>query len=216
MTSPNSLDSKNYEAYKAIKDLIFSGQLFPGQKIVYRDLEEKLNMSKTPIINALMILERDDLVVSKKNRGFCIRVVNRKEAEQIYELRQTLEKIAIENAIKNYDKHDLEILKRRLDEYEEYESDLYDHKRWTLDSAFHLQICTMGKNAFFVKMMEQFYENIYFMLKVIFLNPSLAKFKKDHKLLYKAIKGRNLEAAQRIAWEHFDTAKELLAKQLRT
>ncbi len=72
MTSPNSLDSKNHEAYKAIKDLIFNGQLFPGQRIIYRDLEEKLKMSKTPIINALMMLERDDLVVSKKNRGFCI------------------------------------------------------------------------------------------------------------------------------------------------
>lgn len=216
MISRNPLDSKNYEAYKAIKDLIFSGQLFPGQKIVYRDLEEKLKMSKTPIINALMILERDDLVVSKKNRGFCIRVVNRKEAEQIYELRQALEKIAIESAIKNFDKHDLEVLKRRLDEYEEYESDLYDQNRWTLDSAFHLQICAMGKNAFFVKMMEQFYENIYFMLKVIFLNPSLEKFKKDHKRLYKAIKVRNLEAAQKIAREHFDTARDLLAKMLRT
>ncbi len=110
----------------------------------------------------------------------------------------------------------MEVLKERLDEYEKYESDLYDQKRWTLDSAFHLQICAMGKNMFFVKMMEQFYENIYFMLKVIFLNPSLEKFKKDHKLLYKAIKGRNLEAAQRIAREHFDTAKDLLAKMLRT
>ncbi len=210
------MDSKNYEAYKAIKDLILNGQLFPGQKIIYRDLEEKLEMSKTPIINALMMLERDDLVVSHKNRGFCIRVVNRKEAEQIYELRQALEKIAVENAIKNYDRHDLEELKARLDEYEQYESDVYDQRRWELDSAFHLQVCAMGKNPFFVRMMEQFYENIYFMLKVIFLNPSLERFKKDHNLLYKAIKGRNLEEAQKIVWEHFDTARELLVKMMRT
>ncbi|MEW6668952.1 MAG: GntR family transcriptional regulator [Thermodesulfobacteriota bacterium] len=212
----NSLDSKNYEAYKAIKDLILTGQLFPGQKIIYRDLEEKLRMSKTPIINALMMLERDDLVVSKKNRGFCIRVVNRKEAEQIYELRQALERIAVENAIKCHDKHDLAVLKARLDEYEKYESDVYDQKRWALDSAFHLQVCAMGKNPFFVRMMEQFYENIYFMLKVIFLNPSVERFKRDHELLYKAIKDRCLEEAQRIAREHFDTAKDLLVKMMRT
>jgi DNA-binding GntR family transcriptional regulator len=215
-THENSIDSKNYEAYKAIKELILGGQLFPGQKIIYRDLEEKLKMSKTPIINALMILERDDLVVSKRNRGFCVRVVNRKEAEQIYELRQTLEKIAIENAIRNHEKHDLDVLKARLDEYDKYESDVYDQKRWALDSAFHLQICAMGKNPFFARMMEQFYENIYFMLKVIFLNPSVERFKKDHLLLYKAIKARNLEEAQRIAWEHFDTARDLLVKMLRT
>lgn len=215
-TSQNSLDSRNYEAYKAIKDLIFDGRLFPGQKIIYRDLEEMLKMSKTPIINALMLLERDGLVVSKKNRGFSIRVVNRMEAEQIYELRQKLEKIAIEDAIKNHDNDDLKILKGRLDDYEKYESDVYDHERWKLDSAFHLQICAMGKNAFFVKMMDQFYDNIYFLLRVIFLNPSLEKFKKDHKLLYKAIKERKLEEAQTIAREHFNTARDLLAKMLRT
>jgi len=216
VTTGNSLDSKNYEAYKAIKDLIFAGQLFPGQKIIYRDLEEKLKMSKTPIINALMMLERDDLVVSKKNRGFYIRVVNRREAEQIYELRQNLEDMAIENAIKNHDKHDLEVLKTRLDEYEKYESDVYDQKRWALDSAFHLQICAMGKNPFFVRIMEQFYENIYFMLKVIFLNPSVERFKKDHELLFRAIKGRKMEEAKRVARDHFETAKDLLVKVMKT
>ncbi|MBI5602729.1 MAG: GntR family transcriptional regulator [Deltaproteobacteria bacterium] len=204
------MKSKNDEAYKAIKNLIFTSQLFPGQKIIYRDLEEKLKMSKTPIINALMMLERDDLVVSKKNRGFYIRVVNREEAEKIYDLRQTLEAISIEKAIKNYTKQDLAVLKRWIDEYEKYDAKVYDQKRWTLDSAIHLQICAMGKNPFFVRMMEQFYENIYFMLKVMFLQPAVEKFKKDHQGIFKAIQSRDTGKAKSLIREHFEVSRSLL------
>jgi DNA-binding GntR family transcriptional regulator len=139
-------------------------------------------------------------------------VVNRRGAEQIYELRQIFEEIAVENAVKKHDRHDLALLKKRLDEYNNYESDVYDQKRWALDSAFHLQVCAMGKNPFFVRIMEQFYENIYFMLKVIFLNPSVERFKRDHQLLYKAIKARDGAQAKRIAREHFETAKDLLVR----
>jgi DNA-binding GntR family transcriptional regulator len=209
------LNSKNIVAYKALKDLIFSGVLSPGQKIIYRDLEERLNMSKTPIINALMMLERDNLVVSERNRGFYIRIIKRKEAEQIYELRQTLEDIAIEGAIKHHDQNDMKELKKKLDAYELYQSDVYDQKRWALDSAFHLQIASMGKNPFFAKMIEQFYENIYFMLQTVVLNPIVDCFKKDHKLIYEAINNHRLEEAKKIARDHTNMAIELLVKVIR-
>ncbi len=212
----NDILSKNYQACKAIKDLIFGGELFPGQKIIYRDLEERLKMSKTPIINALMMLERDNLVVSERNRGFYIRVVKKKEAKQVYELRQILEDIAIESAIKHYDKSDLKELKKRLEAYDRYQSVVYDQNRWVLDCAFHLQIAVMGKNPFFAMMIEQFYENIYFMLPVIFLNPSVEHFKKDHECLYEAIKDRRLEPAKKIARGHTDEAIDLLLKVIKT
>lgn len=209
------VNSFNYIAYNKLKNLIFSGVLSPGHKIIYRDLEERLNMSKTPIINALMMLERDNLVVSERNRGFYIRVIKRKEAEQIYELRQALEDIAIESAIKNHEENDLKELKKKLDTYNQYESDVYNQKRWALDSAFHLQIANMGKNPFFTKMLEQFYENIYFMLQIVVLSPIVDYFKRDHDLLYDAIKNHNSEEAKKIARNHTNMAIELLVKVIR-
>jgi DNA-binding GntR family transcriptional regulator len=204
--------STSHEAYKAIKDLILNNQLFPGQKIIYRDLEEKLKMSKTPIINALVMLEKDHLVVSQKNRGFYIRGVNRKEAEQIYELRQRLEEIAIGYAIENHGKKDLDILREKLDSYNAYVSDIYDQKRLALDTAFHLQIVVMGKNPFLTKIMEQFYENIYFVLRVIFLSPYVERFKKDHDLLFHAIEGKNIEEAKRVLKLHMESCRDLVVK----
>jgi DNA-binding GntR family transcriptional regulator len=111
--------SRNVEAYEAIKELLVSRKLFPGQKIIYRDLEAKLGMSKTPIINGLIKLEQEGLVVSERNRGFYVRDVSPDDAEQIFDLRQKLEEISINYAISNYEKEDLELLKEKLIAYNE-------------------------------------------------------------------------------------------------
>jgi DNA-binding GntR family transcriptional regulator len=206
------IKARNYDAYQAIKDLILSNRLFPGQKIIYRELEEKLKMSKTPIINALVMLERDQLVVSQKNRGFYIREVNRKEAEQIYDLRHRLEEMAIGYAIENHSKKDLDILKEKLDAYNDYTSDLYDQKRLALDTAFHLQIVIMGKNPFLVRIMEQFYENIYFTLRVIFLSPYVERFKNDHELLFRAIAEGDIDEAKKVLKLHMESCRDLIVK----
>ena len=60
--------SKNFKAYNAIKELVAVHKLSPGQKLIYRDLEEALGMSKTPIINGLMRLEQEGLVQIKLNK----------------------------------------------------------------------------------------------------------------------------------------------------
>ncbi len=55
------------QAYEQIKGMLFAHALSPGQKIVCRDLEEKLGFSRTPIINSLMRLEAEGYVIHKPN-----------------------------------------------------------------------------------------------------------------------------------------------------
>lgn len=69
----NSSDvSKALQAHEGIKSLMATNRLHPGRKLIYRELD----MSKTPFINGLMILEQEGLVLSEKNRGYFIRPVN--------------------------------------------------------------------------------------------------------------------------------------------
>jgi len=206
--------SKNLEAYKAIKELVAGHKLFPGQKLIYRDLEEALGMSKTPIINGLMRLEQEGLVVSKRNRGFFMRELSAEESEQIYDLRENLEEISIGYAIKNYDSNDLEVLEKKLYLYNEYTAPVYDRKRLELDTEFHMQIAKMGKNNFFISMIRQFYENIYFTLNVVYLTSYVDNFKKQHSLIFGAIKEKNLTQAKKILRSHTRAARKLLVAAL--
>ena len=206
--------SKNLKAYNAIKELVAGRKLYPGQKLIYRDLEEVLGMSKTPIINGLVRLEQEGLVVSKRNRGFFMREVSAREAEQIYDLREKLEEISISYAIKNHNRNDLDILKKKLNHYNNYSSHIYDRKRLGLDTEFHMQIAKMGKNEFFTSMIKQFYENIYFTLNVVYLSSYIKSFKEEHELVFTAIKKRNLKEAKKVLRLHTRAARKLLVAAL--
>ncbi len=206
--------SKNLKAYNAIKELVAGHKLFPGQKLIYRDLEEALGMSKTPIINGLNRLEHEGVVVSKKNRGFFIKKFSAEEGEQIYDLREKLEEISIDYAIKNYNANDLEILEEKCDGYQNYSAPIYDRKRLELDTEFHMQIARMGKNDFFTSMIKQFYENIYFSLNVVYLTTYVDDFKAEHTLIFDTIKQRDLTAAKKVLRFHTRTARKLFMAAL--
>ena len=201
---------KQEEACEAIKELIFSNKLVPGQKIIYRDLEEKLGMSKTPIINGLIKLEEEGLMVSKKNRGFYVKEENIEEARQIFEVREKLEEIAIDFAIANFHGDDLELLEQKMIAYRDYPSFIYDRKRLDLDIDFHMQIAEMGKNQYFAELIGRFYENIYFRLNLICLSPRIEEFGKEHEQLFNVIKEKNVKKAKRIVRFHTRAGKKLV------
>lgn len=210
----NQETPKHFQAYHAVKAMIAEHKLVPGQKLILRDMENRLAMSKTPIINGLMMLKQEGLVVSKNNRGFFMRDVTAEEAEHIYDLREKLESISIEFAITNYKDNDLIKLEKKLELYRSYSAPVYDRKRMLYDTDFHMQIAEMGKNKFFISMIKQFYENIYFSLNVVFLTPNIEKFKEHHAMVFKAIKNRDLKKAKEILRKHTRAAKELIVAAL--
>ena len=204
---------KQEEACEAIKELIFSNRLVPGQKIIYRDLEEKLGMSKTPIINGLIKLEEEGLMVSKKNRGFYVKEENIEESSQIFEVREKLDEIAIDLALENFHAGDLKDLEDKVVAYRDYSSLIYDRKRLDLDIDFHMQIAEMGGNQYFVELIGRFYKNIYFRLNLICLSPRIVQFGKEHEQIFNAIKAKNAKEAKRIARFHSRAGKRLVLEK---
>jgi DNA-binding GntR family transcriptional regulator len=200
---------KGSEAYETIKELIQCKKLVPGQKIIYRDLEEMLGMSKTPIINGLIRLEEDGLVVSKRNRGFYIKEESLEEAGQIFDLREKLEQISLEFAVPNYSDQGLAILKKKMIAYHEYVTPIYDRKKLELDTDFHQQIAEMGGNPYFAKLMCRFYKSDFFKLNLSYFLPYVKEFSEEHELLYEALKKRNLEEAKKIIRRHIRAGKKL-------
>ena len=64
-------------------------------------------------------------------------------------------------------------------------------KRLHLDWDIHLQIVKMAKNPYFTQIMTQFYEKIFFKLRVVYLTPYVESFKEGHERLWRAIKEKN-------------------------
>jgi DNA-binding GntR family transcriptional regulator len=70
-----------------IRDRILSGEIPPSVAIRQDSLAAELQISKIPLREALARLEQDGLLVSHPNRGFFVRALSTREAEEVFALR---------------------------------------------------------------------------------------------------------------------------------
>jgi DNA-binding GntR family transcriptional regulator len=76
---------------EAIRAMIFSGELLPGQKVHQAELANQLNVSRVPVREALSRLHAEGLLVHRSNAGFTVARFNREELSEIYLMRRLLE-----------------------------------------------------------------------------------------------------------------------------
>ena len=199
------------EAYNKIKQMIFQQALVSGQRLIYRDLSKILNMSRTPIINALNRLEQEGFVVSHSNRGFNVKPIDLQEAWDLFGAREALETYTVEQAIHQAGGGDIEILEEKLKNHEQYMPINYDEKKAVLDAEFHLQIAKMAKNRVIEEMLKINFEHIY-------LRFSMNKFEsermplaiKEHYKLIQSIKNKDVLGSVEIVRIHVRNARNTI------
>lgn len=88
-------------AYLALRDMILTGALPPGQKLKIEQLRGLLNTGASPIREALSLLTSDMLVERIDQRGFRAAPASKANFQEILALRCTLEDIALRKSIAN-------------------------------------------------------------------------------------------------------------------
>lgn len=86
------------DAYHRIRRWIVEGRLRPGERLVEQRLAEDLDLSRTPVREALRMLQAEGLVAFERNRGARVRELSRAQIADLYELRARLEAMAAELA----------------------------------------------------------------------------------------------------------------------
>lgn len=85
-------------AYAELRGGIVEGRYAPGRRLIEQRLAEELGLSRTPVREALRMLEAEGLVVSERNRGAVVRPLSETEVVDLYGLRIRLESYAVEVA----------------------------------------------------------------------------------------------------------------------
>jgi len=115
MNAPRHLTLRE-RIYEEIVRLIVSGELPSGGSIDEKSLTEKLQVSRTPFREAIGTLAKEGLIEIRPYRGFFVRSFSRKEIQDLYELRKTLECFAVELAVPQMSDRDIAQFERILDE----------------------------------------------------------------------------------------------------
>jgi DNA-binding GntR family transcriptional regulator len=85
-------------AYDTIKQLILTFNVEPGEQLHIEDLSKKMNVSRTPIREALLKLESEDLVEANARVGFFVKRITKKDLRELFEIREITESYAARKA----------------------------------------------------------------------------------------------------------------------
>jgi len=101
-------------AYEKIRDRIINGDLKPGQPITEEQLSKALDMSRTPVREALIKLQSEELVRMVGNRGATVMEITPVDIAEIFQLRLLIEPYAAKACVEFIDKKKLKEIREKL------------------------------------------------------------------------------------------------------
>lgn len=168
-----------------------SGKLKIGKTINLAALSRELDISVTPIREALTQLQQSHIIKAVPNRGFIIAELDVKEAEDLYGLVASLEVMAIENS--EFDEHHIDALKKQQDVFENAPDAL---ARIQADLEFHHLLTKGYENELALKILKDLRTRIFFYERAFTSDDSFYnKSDNQHDAIISAIAEDNVPTA---------------------
>jgi len=202
------------KAYVELKKWIFTHRIVPGQKLIYQDLVDKLNMSKTPIIYALNRLEYEGFVERYLNRGYFVHEMDEEEASELFDAREAIEIFSLERGLENLTDANLKEIEKMVNYHSETD---YGNmrKRLILDMSLHLKITQTTGNKFLIKMLQGLFGRLYLTYSFDKLDPGRrVTSEEEHRKFFETLKNKDMEAARALLQKHIRNGKRALTEGL--
>jgi DNA-binding GntR family transcriptional regulator len=195
------------QVYGRLRRLITYHELEPGQKLGLVEVADKLDVSLTPLREALSKLEREGFVVHQPNRGYFVAEITADEARELFEAREAIETYAVTVGIPGASEADLEALGQAIDSYGRA-VDKPERDRFLEDKRLHLRLVALAGNQLLVRMLEQVFDRIIMKLRISELprerGPAAHK---EHQAIWAAVRKRDPEKATRLLRVHLAASK---------
>ena len=201
--------------YTRIRDDIMSLKIPPNARISVDSLVRELGVSQTPIREALSMLEANGLVTKQRFIGYCAApTLNRKQFEDLYEIRLLVEPYGARKAAEKMPDRDLIdlcglALQMNPDEANESRAayDLFAEQ----DSDFHTRIAGGSGNELIVESLSRLHTHLHiFRLR---FHPEITKEAfAEHALITRALQRRDPDEAEAAMRSHIRKSYERLVK----
>ena len=123
--------------FNTLRDAILTGKLEPGERLMENQLAEKLGVSRTPIREALRMLELENLVELTPRKGAQVLDMSEKDVVNVLEIREVLEGLATQLACKKMTNELFQELKQAEQEMEQSVQQENIEKMVNADERFH-------------------------------------------------------------------------------
>ena len=189
---------------ESIRELVIAGELRPGDRLVERQLAERLGVSRVPVREALRQLAHEGFVEERPTRGMVVRRLDEADVETLFDVRASLEDLVCERIVTSATEAD-------LDRVEELVTRAYDalargdlQETVALNAAFHAALVEAAGSGVLAAVMEPVSGRMKWLLSQ---HDEPRAMTADHAAILRALRDRDAAAARRLCRDHLATSR---------
>jgi DNA-binding GntR family transcriptional regulator len=201
-------------ATELIRQAILDGRLEPGSRLKEQELAHELGISRTPVREALLMLQAEGLIVTTPNRSAVVREHDATDLKDLYQLRALLEGYAARQAAKRITGEELDRLNESCDRFDALSGD--DIRELVKENLlFHNVILEAAGSERLRSMVQKVIELPLVYKSYIWYPPDQKRISAHyHRQITKALRARDAERAELVMQEHIFEARDLLVSRV--
>jgi DNA-binding GntR family transcriptional regulator len=213
------------EVYEAMRQAILTHVFKPGERLQVEEISLKLGVSLTPVRHALQQLATEGLIEIHPRSGTYVSSVSPEDIEETFEIRCALETLAAERAIERITLHQIEHLRKLLEQLSKpvnTEDSLKEHERANFE--LHQTIIDASGS----RRIAELYDSLNAHIKIARIHNSergpqtprdwdarLSEEQNEHEAIVRALEQKDLPGVTAALRKHIYRAKDALVKSLR-
>ena len=210
------IETISRQVFKILEEEILSGNYKPGDRLIEREIAERLGISRIPVREALLSLERWGLVVptGANRKGREVIGISRREIAENYSLKEFIESYALAEKSLQRDKKFFVALRRFIGEMEkEVEKGNLENYR-KLNSRLHHEIARSLNHQKLYQIFADADKRTRWFQNLTLYSLRMERSIQEHKLLLKACEEGDLRRIRDTVKSHYGQAVEFLLKKL--
>ena len=194
--------------YQNIKFQIIKGNLKPGTRLMEEKLSKAMNISRAPIREAFNRLEKEGFVTIIPRKGAAVSNFTTQMIEDIFEIRETLELLAVKKSIGKISMEKLEEILNDLKKFINKSTNTKNCIQYSaLDKKFHDLLSQNCGNKKLVELLDNLLEHILWLRNISLKRITFGVSVKEHSDIIEALKKNDEELINKVLLQHLDRAK---------
>jgi DNA-binding GntR family transcriptional regulator len=202
-------------ATELIRQAILDGRLEPGERLKEEELARELGISRTPVREALLILQAEGLVVGTPNRGAVVRSYDADDLRDLYQLRALLEGHGARLAATRISDSQVDELRESCERFESISPD--DFRELVRENLlFHNAILAAAGSDRLAWMAQKVIELPLVYKSYVWYSPDQTRRSAEfHRQITEALAVRDADRAEPLMREHVLVGRDLLVAHVR-
>lgn len=209
--------------YMPLRDLVFhtlrraimQGNLKPGERLMEIKLANRMGVSRTPIREAIRMLELEGLVVMIPRKGAQVAKITEKDLKDVLEVRMGLEQLAVKFATMRISDEQVAELFRASRQFEQAVKSDNLTEIAEADVHFHELVYQATGNARLIQLLNNLREQMYrYRIEYLKGQEVRASLVKEHDILCEKLKARDMEGAREIMEAHIERQEEAILQSI--